>query len=71
LPTAAPGDDSSVLPEQIRLRLKSNFLNRIKVIWGVQSLSKKYFCFSELQIRLYSSPSHPTEGRVMIVAYAG
>jgi hypothetical protein len=37
----------------------------------VQPRSQKYFCFSELQIKLYDSPSHPTEGRVMIVAYAG
>jgi hypothetical protein len=53
------------------LRVTANLLNRIKLIWAVQSHSQKYFCFSELQIKLYDSPSHPTEGRIMIVAYAG
>jgi hypothetical protein len=53
------------------LRPKTNFLNWIKLIWGVQSLSQKYFCFSESESNLYSSLSHPTEGRIMIVAYAG
>jgi hypothetical protein len=37
----------------------------------VQPLSKKYFCFSEMQIRLYDSPSCPTEGRLEIVTDAG
>jgi hypothetical protein len=53
------------------VRLTANLLNPINVIWAVQSHSQKYFCFSELQIKLYDSPSHPTEGRIMIVAYAG
>src|ERR1700730_13795362 len=53
------------------LRLKTNFFNRIKLIWPVQSRSQKYFCFSEAESKLYDSPSHPTEGRIMIVAYAG
>jgi hypothetical protein len=66
-----PGDVRGTRRAKIPLRLKSNFLNRIKLIWGVQSSLQKYFCFSELKIRLYSFPSHPTEGRVMIVAYAG
>jgi hypothetical protein len=34
------------------LRLKTDFLNRIKLIWAVQSSLQKYFCFSETQIRL-------------------
>jgi hypothetical protein len=37
----------------------------------VQPLWQKYFCFSEIQIRLYVSPSRPTEGRVAIVTAAG
>jgi hypothetical protein len=38
------------LAAQKPLRLKSNFLNQINLIWAVQSLAKKYFCFSESQI---------------------
>jgi hypothetical protein len=37
----------------------------------VQPLLKKYFCFSEIQIRLYDSLSRPTEGRHAIVTAAG
>jgi hypothetical protein len=29
----------------------------------VQPPPQKYFCFSEIEIRLYDSPSRPTEGR--------
>jgi hypothetical protein len=32
---------------------------------------QKYFCFSEIKIKLYDLPSHPTEGRIMIVAKRG
>jgi hypothetical protein len=32
---------------------------------------QKYFCFSEMQIRLYDLPSRPTEGRHAIVMAAG
>jgi hypothetical protein len=32
---------------------------------------QKYFCFSESQIKLYDSPSRPTEGRLAIVTDAG
>jgi hypothetical protein len=53
------------------LRLKTNFFNRIKLIWAVQSSLQKYFCFSEPKSNLYRFPSHPKEGRIMIVAYAG
>src|SRR5258708_9028587 len=30
----------------------------------VKPLSQRYFCFSEIQIRLYDLPSHPTKGRI-------
>jgi hypothetical protein len=30
-------------------------------LWHVQPLSQKYFCFSEIKIRLYDSPSRPTQ----------
>jgi hypothetical protein len=46
-------------------------LNRIKLIWAVQSHLQKYFCFSEIEIKLYDSPSRPTEGRFAIVTDAG
>jgi hypothetical protein len=35
------------------LREKSNLLRRIKLICPVQSRLQKYFCFSEMQIKLY------------------
>ena len=44
------------------LRRKINFLNKINLICPVQSPSKKYFCFSELQITLYSSHPVPPKG---------
>jgi hypothetical protein len=37
----------------------------------VQPHLQKYFCFSEIKIKLYDSPSHPTEGRIAIVTNAG
>jgi hypothetical protein len=37
----------------------------------VQPHLQKYFSSRMTQIKSISSPSHPTEGRVMIVAYAG
>jgi hypothetical protein len=37
----------------------------------VQPLLQKYFCFSEIKIRLYEWLSRPTEGRVAIVTAAG
>jgi hypothetical protein len=39
--------------------------------WPVQPPLQKYFCFSEIQIRLYDLPSCPTEGRLEIVTDAG
>ena len=50
---------------------KSNFLKPINLIWPVQPPLQKYFCFSEMQIKLYDSPSRPTEGRLAIVTDAG
>jgi hypothetical protein len=35
------------------LRVKADLSRRIKLIWAVQSSSQKYFCFSEMKIRLY------------------
>jgi hypothetical protein len=60
--------DSSL---QKPLRQNSNFFNQINLIWAVQSLPKKYFCFSETKSLLYSPPSRPTEGRIRIVRDAG
>jgi hypothetical protein len=53
------------------LRRKTDFLNRIKLIWGVQSPLQKYFCFSETQIRLYDSPSRPERGALRNVINVG
>jgi hypothetical protein len=44
------------------LRLKTNFLNRIKPIWAVQPSLKKYFCFSEPQIKSISLAVSPHRG---------
>ena len=41
------------------------------VILPVQPHLQKYFCFSEMKIKLYDSPSRPTEGRHAIVTAAG
>jgi hypothetical protein len=38
---------------------------------AVQPLLQKYFCFSEIQIKLYDSPSCPTRGALAIVTDAG
>jgi hypothetical protein len=53
------------------LRLKSNFLNRIKLFLPVQSHLKKYSGFPKSQISLYPHPSTPLEGRIAIVTDAG
>ena len=37
----------------------------------VKPLQQKYFCFSEMQIRRMICHPIPSEGRIMIVAYAG
>jgi hypothetical protein len=39
--------------------------------WAVQPCLQKYFCFSEIQIRLYDSHPVPLEGRIAIVTDAG
>src|SRR5258708_26805529 len=51
--------------EEIQLlRVKSNFLNRIKLFLPVQSLSKKYSDFPKKRIALYPPLSCPSkEGR--------
>ncbi len=54
-----------------RLRVKSNFLNRIKLFLPVQSLSKKYSDFQNKRITLLIAPSTPLEGRIAIVTDAG
>jgi len=53
------------------LRLKSNFLNRIKLFLPVQSRLKKYSGFPKSQITLYPQPSTPLKGRIAIVTDAG
>jgi hypothetical protein len=37
----------------------------------VQPLLQKYFCFSEMQIRLYDLPSRPERGALAIVTNVG
>jgi hypothetical protein len=44
------------------LRRKINFLSQINLICPVQSLSKKYFCFSEAKSSLYSLHPVPLKG---------
>ena len=53
------------------LRVKSNFLSRINVIWVVQSYLKEYSDFPKSQITLYLRTSTPLEGRIAIVTDAG
>ena len=53
------------------LRVKSNFLSRIKLFLPVQSLSKKYSGFPKSRITLCPQPSTPLEGRIAIVTDAG
>jgi hypothetical protein len=40
-------------------------------LWRVQSLWQKYFCFSEMQIKLYDLPSRPERGALRNVINAG
>jgi hypothetical protein len=40
-------------------------------LWRVQPLWQKYFCFSEIQIRLYDWPSRPERGALRNVINAG
>ena len=37
----------------------------------VQPLTQKYFCFSEMKIGLYDSPSRPARGALAIVTNVG
>jgi len=53
------------------LRVKSNFLSRIKLFLSVQPLPKEYSGFQNSQITLYPPPSTPLEGRIAIVTDAG
>jgi hypothetical protein len=53
------------------LRVKTNLLSRINLICPVQSRWQKYFCFSEMQIRLDDAPSHPERGALRNVINAG
>jgi hypothetical protein len=54
------------------LRVKSNFLNRIKLFLSVQSLGEKYSGFPKTQITFITRivPSH-SEGRFAIVTDVG
>jgi hypothetical protein len=54
-----------------RLRVKSNFLSRIKLFLPVQSRLKKYSGFPKPQITFITPPSTPLEGRIAIVTDAG
>jgi hypothetical protein len=53
------------------LREKSNLLRRISLFLPVQLPLKKYFCFSEMQIRPLLRHPVPKEGRFAIVTNAG
>jgi hypothetical protein len=53
------------------MRQNEKFSCGIKAILPVQSQLKKYSDFPKRQINLYAPPSHPTEGRIMIVTNAG
>jgi len=53
------------------LRLKSNFLNGIKLFLPVQSHLKKYSGFQKTQITFLLPPSRPTRGALAIVTDAG
>ncbi len=53
------------------LRVKSNFLSRIKLFLPVQSHSEKYSGFPKSQISLFPPSSTPLEGRIAIVTNAG
>src|SRR5260370_28742212 len=55
-----------------RLREKTDFLKRIKLIWVVQSHSQKYFASPVGQI-ISTNSCHPTpqKGRIAIVTNAG
>jgi hypothetical protein len=64
----AAGLPPAPLPD---LRVKSNFLSRIKLFLSVQSRLKKYSGFPKSQISLYPPPSTPHEGRIAIVTDAG
>jgi hypothetical protein len=44
------------------VRVKSNLLNRIKLIWVVQSLAQKYFAFRFFRTVPSLSPSRPKRG---------
>jgi hypothetical protein len=62
----------SALPrERATLRQKSNLSKRINVICPVQSPWQKYFCFSEVQIRLHDLPSRSERGALAIVTNVG
>ena len=54
------------------MRVKSNLLNDLKLIWVVQSPAKKYSCFHLTRLKSISMGSRPTqEGRLAIVTNAG
>jgi hypothetical protein len=59
------------LPGPADLRAKSKLSSRIKLICPVQSPLQKYFCFSEMQIKLYDLSSRPERGALRNVINAG
>jgi len=54
-----------------RLRTPDGQISREFLLHPVQSRLQKYFRSRLSQITSYRQPSRPTEGRIMIVAYAG
>jgi hypothetical protein len=72
------GESGRVAPEEHTIIAKLPiawwavwFARRANQQKPVQPPLQKYFCFSEMQIRLYDLPSWPTEGRLEIVTDAG
>ena len=69
---AEPPDELPLeAPERSGLRPQRNLLNRINLIWAVQSYLQKQFCSRLTQIKIINAPSRPTEGRIAIVTNAG
>jgi hypothetical protein len=53
------------------LRAQQNLLNRINLIWAVQSHLQKHFRSSPKQITSLVAPSRSSKGRLAIVTNAG
>jgi hypothetical protein len=66
-----PGARSGEPLASSRVFQKPDLLNRINLICPVQSRSQKYSVSPRPQINFRISDVHPTEGRIMIVTFAG